>query len=187
MEAISKSSRRNSIQEWADPFFATEYFRDQRDCFSSVDDLQRLSSNFDRIHFKLDSHKKDSNFLLNQFELEVENVPRFDAFSESFQTETDSCESSKGMEIETEKEDLISEYQRRYQELKSQYRAIFLMEPVDLESFNKNREFLGYKQSSNTIQEKRCKRKFSQASPIMNQLKSKAHRRFSTRALPSRE
>lgn len=60
------------------------------------------------------------------------------------------------------------------------------MEPVNLESFNKNREFLGYKDpSSSTFQKlsftNKARRKLSLASPTANNLKSKCKRKMSGR------
>jgi len=60
------------------------------------------------------------------------------------------------------------------------------MEPVNLESFNKNREFLGYKDpSSSTFQQlsftNKARRKLSLGSPTANNLKSKCKRKMSGR------
>ena len=58
------------------------------------------------------------------------------------------------------------------------------MEPVDLESFNKNREFLGYKKSPCSSFQKQDfeppnRRKMSLASPKAYQIKSKTSRKLS--------
>ena len=76
MKQESRNSRKTSIQEWADPFFATEYFRDQEDGSSSFHDLQRLSNNFDRVQFKLEANKANNKVAEWFMETkELSNIP----------------------------------------------------------------------------------------------------------------
>lgn len=109
-----KTSRKNSIQEWADPFFVTEYFRDQKDSVSSFHDLQRLSSNFDKVHFKLESHKKDSKYLEQRLQLSNQTFQQDETFQDRNDYESDLAPPEKVSKTQPASEDFLTEYQRRY-------------------------------------------------------------------------